>query len=390
MLLAGQREEAGGRWAAALQTYDQVAAQHPDLPSAHTARAHLLARAGRPEEALAAYREVLRCVPGHPHTCVAVARCLLALGKPDEAMSQLSNVLDAHPRNVAALGERGDLYLRRGQVREAAEDYKAIITMEERSAGAWLGLAKVRTLKGHMKTARKALDLSLRFATEAWDRIQKQQEQEQEQPQPVQGETAATGAASTAEAGASPQEVDPIKVQQAQRRLRDLVAAHSFKGVYLQAAGDMAHALEALDHAIHLAEIALPTTTAAEPKETDDSPSLDTAMLGEDRALLSDLYCKRAASTFAAERYDDCLRDCDLALRHSAGGNHLVRLLRGQCYLFGGRFADAIADLQLYLQAEEKARLATGPPGQHPAAEVQRQQVQEAIAHCQRALAGKT
>jgi tetratricopeptide (TPR) repeat protein len=326
---------------------------------------------------------------------------------------------------VAALGERGDLYLRRGQVREAAEDYKAIITMEERSAGAWLGtnpcppdspselkhtrrcvltclwplyllrildagLAKVRTLKGHMKTARKALDLSLRFATEAWDRIQKQQQQEQEQPQPVQGETAATGAASTAEAGASPQEVDPIKVQQAQRRLRDLVAAHSFKGVYLQAAGDMAHALEALDHAIHLAEIALPTTTAAEPKETDDSPSLDTAMLGEDRALLSDLYCKRAASTFAAERYDDCLRDCDLALRHSAGGNHLVRLLRGQCYLFGGRFADAIADLQLYLQAEEKARLATGSPGQHPAAEVQRQQVQEAIAHCQRALAGKT
>jgi tetratricopeptide (TPR) repeat protein len=240
-----------------------------------------------------------------------------------------------------------------------------------------------------MKTARKALDLSLRFAAEAWDRIQKQQ---QEQTQPVQGEAAATGAASTAEAG-SPQEVNPIKVQQAQRRLRDLVAAHSFKGVYLQAAGDMTNALEALDHAIHLAETALPTTTitaaATEPKETDNSPSPDAAMLGEDRALLSDLYCKRAASTFAVERYDDCLRDCDLALRHSAGGNHLVRLLRGQCYLFGGRFADAIADLQLYLQAEEKARLATGSPGQHPAAEAQRQQVQEAIAHCQRALQGK-
>jgi predicted RNA polymerase sigma factor len=58
LLLAGQREEAGGRWMAALQIYDQVAAQHPDLPSAHTARAHLLARAGRPEEALAAYQEV--------------------------------------------------------------------------------------------------------------------------------------------------------------------------------------------------------------------------------------------------------------------------------------------------------------------------------------------
>lgn len=235
-----------------------------------------------------------------------------------------------------------------------------------------------------MKTARKALDLSLRFAAEAWDRIQTQQ---QEQPQPVQGEAAATGAASTAEAGASPQEVNPIKVQQAQRLLRDLVAAHSFKGVYLQTAGDMTNALEALDHAIHLAETALPTTTitATEPKETDNSPSPDAAMLGEDRALLSDLYCKRAASTFAVERYDDCLRDCDLALRHSAGGNHLVRLLRGQCYLFGGRFADAIADLQLYLQAEEKAR----PPGHHPTAEAQRQQVQEAIAHCQRALAGK-
>jgi hypothetical protein len=40
---------------------------------------------------------------------------------------------------VAALGERGELYLRRGQVREAAEDFKTIITMEERNAGAWLG-----------------------------------------------------------------------------------------------------------------------------------------------------------------------------------------------------------------------------------------------------------
>ncbi len=42
-------------------------------------------------------------------------------------------------QNVAALGERGELYLRRGQVREAAEDFKTIITMEERNAGAWLG-----------------------------------------------------------------------------------------------------------------------------------------------------------------------------------------------------------------------------------------------------------
>jgi tetratricopeptide (TPR) repeat protein len=58
LVVAGQREEAGGRWAAALRAYDQAAAQQPGLPSAHTARGHLLAMAGRPEEALAAYEEV--------------------------------------------------------------------------------------------------------------------------------------------------------------------------------------------------------------------------------------------------------------------------------------------------------------------------------------------
>jgi tetratricopeptide (TPR) repeat protein len=276
-----------------------------------------------------------------------------------------------------------------------------------------------------MKTAKNALELALRFATEAWDRAQQQQLPDGH----GESATATTASASANTADAASQDADPLDVSlqthQARRRLRDLVAAHSFKGVYLQAAGDMDQALGALDHAIHVAESSPLSTTAAaslpvESKETtaDGSQLLGGAALDEDQAMMSDLYCRRAANRFNAERYDDCLRDCDAALRHSSGSNHLVRLLRGQCYMFADRYADAISDLQLYLQAEEKARYTIssssparvrdvrgpGERSQFPprtqyrqsvgsgqlhnaAADAQRQQVRDIIEQCRRALA---
>lgn len=42
-------------------------------------------------------------------------------------------------QNIAALGERGTLYLQRGQIDEALADWKSVLHIEERNASAWLG-----------------------------------------------------------------------------------------------------------------------------------------------------------------------------------------------------------------------------------------------------------
>lgn len=205
-----------------------------------------------------------------------------------------------------------------------------------------------------MKTAKKALDLALRFANEAWSRVQQTM---------ISTPTLDNG---------NPTFDDLARIKEYAYTRRDLAKVYGFEGIFYQATGDTGKALGSLNRAIGLI---VTDCNVSAPKGDPTRRGFD----NDEAAILSDLYFKRAAHFFEVERYEESQRDCEAALRFSSA-NHQVLLLRGQCHMFAGRLQEAVTDLRRYLRAEAQSASNGSEDEEH------RRQVEGAIRQCERAL----
>jgi tetratricopeptide (TPR) repeat protein len=111
LLLAAQVFERLLNHAEALTCYRRIVELEPDNDDARLRLAGLLTHGHHPQEALDHF-ECLRAKHGNVlPVLLGLARCRHAMNQPEEARRLLDVLLAEHPRNWAALGERGRLAL---------------------------------------------------------------------------------------------------------------------------------------------------------------------------------------------------------------------------------------------------------------------------------------
>lgn len=98
------------------------------------------------------FREALRHDSDNAHALFGIADALRGLGRFEEAAPYWDTMLVKDPRNAQVLCRAGDCFARLGRLDEAEALFqKALIPGFDRSA--WLGLARVNTLKGARSAA---------------------------------------------------------------------------------------------------------------------------------------------------------------------------------------------------------------------------------------------
>jgi tetratricopeptide (TPR) repeat protein len=89
--------------------------------------AHASLESGKPAKALPIYRGLVAASPTDSVFQCHLAATLYALRRLDEAFLHYNNSLRFNPKNIDALTGRGELYLYKKQVKEAAQDFKAAV-----------------------------------------------------------------------------------------------------------------------------------------------------------------------------------------------------------------------------------------------------------------------
>jgi tetratricopeptide (TPR) repeat protein len=92
-------------------------------------------RAGRFQEAVDACRAGLKRHPGYLSARVTLGRALLEQGDLDAAKAELDEVLRAAPQNLAAIRGLAEIHRRRGELREALEQYRAAFELAQNDPG---------------------------------------------------------------------------------------------------------------------------------------------------------------------------------------------------------------------------------------------------------------
>jgi tetratricopeptide (TPR) repeat protein len=103
----------------AAEDYQRAVELAPEYDAARLGLAEIQYRIGHPREAITHYEILRRRQPTHPESALGLARSLFDAAEPDQARQVLDELLTAHPEHGAALVERGNLALRRGQPAEA-------------------------------------------------------------------------------------------------------------------------------------------------------------------------------------------------------------------------------------------------------------------------------
>jgi tetratricopeptide (TPR) repeat protein len=86
--------------------------------------AHNSLEAGAYDKALPLYQGLVAASPTDSVFQCQLATTLYAMNRLDEAFLHYNNSLQFNPKNIDALTGRGELYLRKQQVKEAAQDFK--------------------------------------------------------------------------------------------------------------------------------------------------------------------------------------------------------------------------------------------------------------------------
>ncbi|HRD29342.1 MAG TPA: tetratricopeptide repeat protein, partial [Caulobacter sp.] len=118
-----------GRTLEALAAYEQLLADHPDLPDSWYNLALLQRQAGRPQAALASYRQALNRGISEPEEVHLNRAVILSDDLRDEvgAMAELKTALVLNPAYVPALLNLGNLHEDHGRRAEAVTAYNAIL-----------------------------------------------------------------------------------------------------------------------------------------------------------------------------------------------------------------------------------------------------------------------
>jgi tetratricopeptide (TPR) repeat protein len=92
-------------------------------------------RAGRFQEAVDTCRAGLKQHSGYLSARVTLGRALLELGDMEGALAELTDVLRAAPQNLAAIRGLAEIHRRRGELREALEQYRTAFELAQNDPG---------------------------------------------------------------------------------------------------------------------------------------------------------------------------------------------------------------------------------------------------------------
>jgi tetratricopeptide (TPR) repeat protein len=90
-----------------------------------------LRRAGRYAEAVDVCRSGLKRHPGYQSARVTLGRALLEVGDLDAARDELNEVLHVAPQNLAAIRGIAEVHRRKGELREALEQYRVAFELAQ-------------------------------------------------------------------------------------------------------------------------------------------------------------------------------------------------------------------------------------------------------------------
>jgi tetratricopeptide (TPR) repeat protein len=146
----------------ALDAYDELIEQYPDVVTPLTGRADVLRAMGRLDEALAAYDDVIRRFPENVVAKNGRAQVLESQGRLDEALAAFDEIVRQHPDDAPA--KNGRAYLLRSLHRydEALAAFNDLIRRNPRDTVAKLGRAEVLTAQSQYDEARATLDEVIR------------------------------------------------------------------------------------------------------------------------------------------------------------------------------------------------------------------------------------
>ncbi len=167
--------------------FERKAAEEPQNPQWHAARAHQLLRGRRVQEAIEAWRRVVELAPGKPgplaqlgHALVAsgaaaealevlrqatalepsraearidLARALELLGRSADARRDLEALLEKDPRNASARASLGEMLARAGETGAAATQFELAVASNPDHAQALWNLAQLRLEAGRKDEA---------------------------------------------------------------------------------------------------------------------------------------------------------------------------------------------------------------------------------------------
>ena len=144
-----------GDHVAALELYETLVGEEPEIPKLWNERGVVLHQLGRPDEAIASYRAALERRPDYSLALNNLAVTLAQEGKWDAAVSSFYEAITADSSVVTPRLNLG-LLLSKSHRPEALQAYRRVLESDPKSAPAWNGLGLVMTELDRPQDARNA------------------------------------------------------------------------------------------------------------------------------------------------------------------------------------------------------------------------------------------
>ena len=143
----------------ALEEYQKVEQQQPDLPGLHFAIGHLLWTMSRPEEALMALRKELRIDPDHAEANAEVGTILISQHQERQAVAYLEKAIHLKPDLITARQQLGMAFYREKDFPHAEQILKANLSDDGEGTAHFI-LGMVYRQMGRPEESRLALEQS--------------------------------------------------------------------------------------------------------------------------------------------------------------------------------------------------------------------------------------
>ncbi|PRP74073.1 Tetratricopeptide TPR_1 repeat-containing protein [Planoprotostelium fungivorum] len=156
-----------GNWTSALAEAEACLSCEPANVLGLSRRALSLEKLNRYDEALRDYVTLTRKSPQELEFQLAVANCHRVLGNHSTAIDYYDGILRRYPNCIAAVGERADVYYEIGQLNEALSGYEKVLSMDNSSTNALLGMARTCLVQGNINKCLETYKRILRMGDQA-------------------------------------------------------------------------------------------------------------------------------------------------------------------------------------------------------------------------------
>ncbi len=133
-----------GQCAPAAATYEQVSRMQKPDDRLLIDWAYALECAGKPDEAVAKVREAIKTQPS-AHSYAVIGMIYGKQGRAEEALEALNSAEKADPNFDMTYVYRGNVYAGRGQMAEAATQYRRALSINGNNLAAQQGLSLAQT-----------------------------------------------------------------------------------------------------------------------------------------------------------------------------------------------------------------------------------------------------